>query len=1765
MKNKRIIKQGIALLCAAVLLVGGIAIFATNSKAETVAEQLEKDGYTAVTPEDWGFHEETVFTNQENTKLDKTFSTKLGGSSSAKLGDFSKKYLDIDLYMPKAGNETGALVYLSLNVLRIYFSQNSLTIYSPKAAKTVYQGDLRQYGVEPNTYFNLKLATDMEVGASNTKLTMQLWVNNNETPVTLSNPTITIANSSFGTNSFRVLMSSTSKTIKIKPPSVKEGENSSVSSKLDGYTKITPETFGIDGEVTHTYADTAINQAYNGSTSLLDTTTYFDADVSLTATGTALTGGYIGYLNDNFLRIYVMGTTLNVYSLPGSGSIIYQTDLSALGISAGEYFNLRLATKMVDNTTDTANTDVTFQMWINGSLIVPQTSNVTVGDAYASGTNLYVGLTETGTIKVKPVGWVKPEEPDVPEEPVDPNLPSELIGYKKVTPENFGITEEFVYNTVEALYSEGLSKWADVTDFNHAYFDADIALTDTQATNFNSGFGYLNKWMFRFYISGSTLVVYTLQEECAGILYQVNLSEFKITAGEYFNLKFATDITDNTGDSSKSDVKVQMWLNGTKATAQKDTITIGDAYATSNYINMTLAEEGTIKIRPAVVEEPEDPDEPSDPLDGYTKITPENFGITEEVVHTYVDDSINKTHSGTTSMKDRNTYFEADVSLTAAGVDTGYIAYLNQYLLRIYIVGDALTVYTHEGGYEALFQTKLSSFDGTIGEYFHLKFATSMTDNTSDSGKTDITVRMWVNDHEVEPLKTNSNKITVSDAHAGGTNLYVSLSTAGTIKIKPHIEETEEPDVPVVPEEPIDPNLPEELKDYTKVTPQYFGIKKPAVHVYGTNNSGTYTGNGTKSFEKAYFEADIALPKAALETGYIGYLNQSLFRFYMTDTTFVIYSPISYTLSKVGVVYQENLSALGIKAGEYFNLKFATSMTDNTSDTAKTDIAMQIWINDTKVTPKVSTITVTDNYTTGHSLFVKLTEAGTIKVKTHVKVTAGQGERLPDVSYRLSSSSGYLLTGSGDLFVDGVFTDVGSTLTMPGDYVIQNVISPDEIYIQNVTLYEVGDVNLGGGDDWTTADQGELERIIKYGTTSTAAKKAADINNDGKVAKSDLTLIKKVVKGELTKEEVLEKYYTPAITYDFLGGNSVMPIGGYYGPYNAQNITENVYKAIAESGINLIVKSEIDYANEDSRALLEKGMGYAEKYKIGVFVYDTRLNKITASNGVVTGHSYVSNASTLGSLLGDYSKYPSYLGNMIVDEPIANIEDGWKNWAENRVDRYKWYEGIVTALNAYDNQTGYVNLLGQYHMQQQEGYVYMNYAAYLRAIGKSNKVLSFDSYPFWEKTGASGGLISYLKSLGIISQVAREDGYPFWSYIQAGTDFRDDGSEGTTTGHMTKAQALWNVNTSLAFGAKGIVYFPIIQPTYFANVDKSAGTYDYNRNGIIGADDNKNNYYAMVKEANKQVSAVDEVLMKSLNQGVVVTGQAVIDTTDVENVYTSPSNLKGIEGLAAVSGDDAMVGCFTYGDKEAFYVVSYDYTATEKQAITLSFNSNRQYRLIQDGVTSYAEGKNCTITASAGEGVLVVLEDYAVHYEDISKYRTENGYKAPEAPAGYIFAGWYKDKACTKENAVRTTETEVAAYAKFVDANLLTVKAQITAGTKADSLSTSMRFVTSVNDVNYRKVGFIIKIHKASGVDVRDRVDNVVYKKLTAMVDDTTKNYTPQSLFCGTATYFKAWVINNIPQANFDTVFEVTPYWETFDGTIVYGTTANKTVRQGIQ
>ena len=192
--------------------------------------------------------------------------------------------------------------------------------------------------------------------------------------------------------------------------------------------------------------------------------------------------------------------------------------------------------------------------------------------------------------------------------------------------------------------------------------------------------------------------------------------------------------------------------------------------------------------------------------------------------------------------------------------------------------------------------------------------------------------------------------------------------------------------------------------------------------------------------------------------------------------------------------------------------------------------------------------------------------------------------------------------------------------------------------------------------------------------------------------------------------------------------------------------------------------------------------------------------------------------------------------------------------------------------------------------------------------------------------------------------------------------------------------------------------------------------------------------------------------------------------------------------------------------------------------------------------------------------ITTLREVQAYSGEEALTYFGEN---APECKsAGYVFAGWYADEACEKtpiRNAEQMTET---AYALFVTENVLSVKAQLSAdvlsagtnATKAD-----IRFVTTVDTLKYKEVGFklVIKGKEATSST------NTVYTELYALGTDGVVDKFSPKYFSLASNYFAALTVTGIPAGEWDTGITVTPYWVTLDGTTVYGMEATKTVNEG--
>jgi len=192
-------------------------------------------------------------------------------------------------------------------------------------------------------------------------------------------------------------------------------------------------------------------------------------------------------------------------------------------------------------------------------------------------------------------------------------------------------------------------------------------------------------------------------------------------------------------------------------------------------------------------------------------------------------------------------------------------------------------------------------------------------------------------------------------------------------------------------------------------------------------------------------------------------------------------------------------------------------------------------------------------------------------------------------------------------------------------------------------------------------------------------------------------------------------------------------------------------------------------------------------------------------------------------------------------------------------------------------------------------------------------------------------------------------------------------------------------------------------------------------------------------------------------------------------------------------------------------------------------------------------------------GDAIEKETFVVqHHSFIDGYRNDV-FTAPDAPAGYsdyLFAGWYADEDC-ETGCDEAVSGE--AYAKYVHKDVLGVKAQIRSATYFGTETSDIRFISTVDSLDYQEVGFNITMYGTTTPYTTD----TVYKQLYAMNStDILTTYTPD-LFHETSIRFFACTVSGVTNDAFDYGIQVQPYWITCDGTTVTADTVTKSVSNG--
>ena len=206
---------------------------------------------------------------------------------------------------------------------------------------------------------------------------------------------------------------------------------------------------------------------------------------------------------------------------------------------------------------------------------------------------------------------------------------------------------------------------------------------------------------------------------------------------------------------------------------------------------------------------------------------------------------------------------------------------------------------------------------------------------------------------------------------------------------------------------------------------------------------------------------------------------------------------------------------------------------------------------------------------------------------------------------------------------------------------------------------------------------------------------------------------------------------------------------------------------------------------------------------------------------------------------------------------------------------------------------------------------------------------------------------------------------------------------------------------------------------------------------------------------------------------------------------------------------------------------------------------------------------------------------------EVESFLTEGKYPTRK---GYLFGGWYtttdipeidaKNYEATAAEAMKVVIRNVddlqeceTAYALFVPEDVLTVKAQVSANLidKIDDNDStgSIRFVTTVDSLVYKSVGFKVEYVNSKGdTKTINSVSKKVYEKLKAvdMSGAVVKEliYSP-TLFCSISRYFKATTVTSLNQEKFGLEFSVTAFWETMDGSVVFGETVVKSINQYLE
>jgi len=397
-------------------------------------------------------------------------------------------------------------------------------------------------------------------------------------------------------------------------------------------------------------------------------------------------------------------------------------------------------------------------------------------------------------------------------------------------------------------------------------------------------------------------------------------------------------------------------------------------------------------------------------------------------------------------------------------------------------------------------------------------------------------------------------------------------------------------------------------------------------------------------------------------------------------------------------------------------------------------------------------------------------------------------------------------------------------------------------------------------------------------------------------------------------------------------------LGGWWST-DPKLISDDYVRLIAESGCDFIMTSQLGNT-EKIRELLS----YCDKYGVECIVYDTRI--------------YDNEDIDIGALTREYSAFPSFVGNMIKDEPGV----------EELPHIRRLYDKFRAQTPGKD---AYINLLPMYASAAQLKYgagvqsidyydtPNTTYGEHLDAYCRmfDTPYICVDVYPC--RTAPDGITRTiypgYLENLSQIAHFCRKYDRQLWIMVQSLVWYA-----GATPPDETDLR--WQFYTVMAFGAQAIFHYCLATPPGHTP-------------GLLTDEGKKSDLYYPAQRFHRYLKSIEDIYLSYRNIGAFS-----VNSTPETPYLEFAEQLTDFAPLAALQTEDQLLaGCFEAREGSGWAMVLVNMTPLSQRK-----TAHARLKLNARRVTAYADGMAYSLAADeegfidislpCGEGIYLTIE-----------------------------------------------------------------------------------------------------------------------------------------------------------------------------------------------